>query len=332
MASAPATALQIEPSNASLEEAAEWYAVLRSGHASAQDQSRWQAWLATSAEHQIAWRYVEDISRRFTALQETPDPLQTSSNLFQATVRIRQRRRTLTRLAILAGGGIAAGLAWRREWLPGPVLAWSADYRTTIGEQREIVLSDGSHLWLNTASAFNADYSPALRRIALVAGEIFIATAQDAGRPFVVDTAQGRMRALGTRFNVRQGDGQTWLAVYDGAVEITPKAGKPVVVQAGRQARFTAESSGPQGPTDPAREAWTQGLLVAQDIALRDVVSELRRYRNGHIGLADDVADLKVYGNFPIRDTEQTLTMLATVLPIQIHHTLPWWINIEPRR
>ena len=80
-----------------------------------------------------------------------------------------------------------------------------------------------------------------------------------------------------------------------------------------------------------AREAWTQGTLVADNITLRDVVRELRRYRKGHLGIADEVADLTVYGNFPIQDTDRVLAMLASALPIRIEQPYVWWTSIEKR-
>ena len=60
----------------------------------------------------------------------------------------------------------------------------------------------------------------------------------------VVDTAEGRLRALGTRFTVRQEAGATLLAVYQGAVEIRTTGNAPaVVITAGHQARYTAPVS-----------------------------------------------------------------------------------------
>jgi len=321
-----------EPSHATLEQAAEWYALLCSRHITDQDKARWREWLQASPEHRTAWRYVEEISKGFAPLQETTDPKLTADKLLRANVQFRQRRRVLASVAGLVGSGVLGWAVWRYTPLPGSVLAWSADHRSGTGELRDIVLEDGTHIWLNTASAFNVRYTPSQRRIALVAGEIFIATAADPERPFLVDTSQGSLRALGTRFNVRQKDGHTQMAVYEGAVEIrTASTGATAVIQAGQQASFTREMVTRAVPADMAREAWTRGVLVARDVPLREVVQELRRYRRGHIGLADEIADLKVYGNFPAHDTDRALDMLTTALPVQIRRTLPWWVSIEPR-
>ena len=322
----------VEPSHAVLEQAAEWFARLRDGRAGGAERAAWQAWLHAAEEHRAAWRYVEDISRGFAPLQEAPGRRDAADALATAAGRLRARRRILTGVAALAGTGLAGWLGWRQALLPAGLLAWAADVRTGTGEQRDVTLADGSRLWLNTASAVNLRLGAQERRVRLVAGEVFVETAQGGGdaRPFLVETAHGRMRALGTRFNVRLDGGQTHLAVYEGAVEIrTGGSGTASVVAAGQQARFDAGRIAPAEAADAAREAWAQGTLVADDIPLREVVQELRRYRSGHIGVADSVADLRVYGNFPIHDTDRVLRMLAAALPVRIEQRFAWWVNIE---
>lgn len=320
----------VEPSQAVLMQAADWYAVLRSGDASAQDEQRWREWLAGAAERQLAWRYVEDISRSFAPLQQTPDPRTAAHHLYEANARFRRRRRTLAGIAGVAGTALLGGTAWRQGLLPDAMRVWVADHHAATGMQRHLVLADGSGVWLNSASAIDVRYGAGLRRVVLVAGEIFVDTAADAARDFVVDTAHGRLRALGTRFNVRQGRHETRLAVYQGAVEIRADEGSVRVVEAGQQVAFSCDAIGEPVAARVAGEAWTRGLLVAQDMSLRDMVAELRRHRTGYIGVADEVADLRVYGNFPLADTDRTLAMLATVLPVCIHRPLPWWVSIQP--
>lgn len=320
-----------EPSHQVMEQAAEWYALLRSGDATSGDRASWQVWLDSHGEHRQAWRYVEAVSQGFEPLRMTPDPRQTSDNLWAANVRVLQRRRLLAGMVALAGTGLLGLASWRYTPLPGMVGARLADHRTGTGEQSLLRLSDGTQVWLNTATALNEDYRSDLRRLELVTGEILVDTAADPSRPLVVDTPQGRLRALGTRFTVwRSEDHETLLAVYQGAVAVTTAEGATTVVPAGQQLSFTAAALGPVGPADPAREAWSQGMLVAHDLPLTELVRQLRRYRHGHVGLAPAVADLRVFGSFPLRDTDETLDMLAEVLPVRIRRTLPWWVSIEP--
>ncbi|VXC77250.1 FecR family protein [Pseudomonas sp. 8Z] len=318
------------PPHAALEQAAYWYATLRDGQASAQARASWQAWLHADHLHEQAWRYVEGISRDFEPLCGRADARLAADALDVASGRLHSRRRLLAAMGAIAGGSLCTWLSWREALLPSSLMAWGADYRTGTGEQRQVTLGDGSQAWLNTASAVDLAFSAHARRVTLLRGEVFIATAKGAS-PFYVETEHGRMQALGTRFNVRHDAQRTWLAVYQGAVEIRTTSGASVVVGAGQQADFDAEHIGAVQVADAAREAWIEGTLLADNITLREVVQELRRYRQGHLGVADEVADLRVYGNFPVRDSERVLRMLASALPISIEQPLPWWASIEAR-
>lgn len=316
------------------EDAAEWFALLRSGEATEADQARWAAWLAASGAHRTAWSYVERISRRVAPIQASSDPRAAVAVLQSAHGHLPRRRQVLLGLAAVGGTGLLSWATWRYTPLPTTAMGWMAGHRTGVGETTASVLADGTRAWLGSASAFNEDFSASLRRLHLVAGEVFIDTAADAARPFVVDTAQGRLRALGTRFNVRLGHGQTTVSVFEGAVEVRPTDGHDaavMVVRAGQQARFNRFSVEDLAGADPAREAWIQGLLIAQDMPLAQVVAELARYRHGHLGVAPDVAGLRVYGSFPLDDTDRALAMLARALPIQVRQPLPWWRSIEAR-
>lgn len=319
-----------EPSHQVLEQAALWYARLRDGRAGAAERAAWQAWLGAAPEHGTAWRYVEEISQGFDPVRSLPDARGTADQLGAVAGRLQARRRALASLGAVVGAGLLGWAGWRQAWWPDPVMAWGADQGTGVGEQRDLVLADGTRLWLNTATAVNLHFSAAERRIALVAGEVFIETAHDAQRPFLVDTPQGRMRALGTRLNVRMDGATVRLAVFEGAVEIRTAAGDARrIVAAGRQADFQADRIGSDSAADMAREAWTQGALVADNIPLGEVIRELRRYRRGHLGVADAVAGLTVYGSFPLHDTDRVLRMLASALPLRITQPLPWWTHID---
>ena len=326
----PAASAGPAPDFDSLQQAAEWYALLISTDAVAADRQRWHVWLDAHPSHRQAWTYVEQVSQRILApLRDTPDPRLTTDTLHAAAQRVMRRRRALARTATLAGVGLFGWLGWRQTPLGGLAAAWRADYRAATGEIRSATLSDGTRVWLNTASAFNQAYQPDLRRLQLVQGEILIETGPDHTRPFVVDTAQGRLRALGTRFTVRQEQGATLLAVYQGAVEIRPSAAaSSVIITAGQQTRYTATTVAPATAADPAREAWSRGDLVAADLSLQEVVDELGRYTLGHIGVAPEIAQRRVFGTFPLRDVDAALAMLAQAAQAQVRRPLPWWTTL----
>ena len=322
----------VEPTHQALEQAAEWFALLRSGEATPDERRRWQSWLERAQENRTAWGYVERISSQFQPVQSSPGRDAAAKGYCMANSRMARRRQMLFGLAALAGTGLSGLAAWRLTPLPGVVLAWAADHRSATGEVRQIELADGSVVWLGTGSAFDEDYSGGLRRLRLLAGEILIQTSADPARPFVVDTPQGRVRALGTRFTVRLDGDETLVAVYKGAVEaLTAVTGSTRVIQTGEQTRFTDEALAATQSADPAREAWSRGILVTNNTPLADVASELQRYRGGVLRLAPEIANLPVIGSYPATDPDRALAMLEGVLPIRIQRTLPWWVSIQPR-
>ncbi|CAB3686227.1 Protein FecR [Achromobacter animicus] len=321
-----------EPTHQALEQAAEWFALLRSGEATPDERRRWQSWLERAQENRTAWGYVERISSQFQPVQSSPGRDAVAKGYCMANSRMARRRQMLFGLAALAGTGLSGLAAWRLTPLPGVVLAWAADHRSATGEVRQIELADGSVVWLGTGSAFDEDYSGGLRRLRLLAGEILIQTAADPARPFVVDTPQGRVRALGTRFTVRLDGDETLVAVYKGAVEArTAVTGSTRVIQTGEQMRFTDAMLAVTQSADPAREAWSRGILVTNNTPLADVASELQRYRGGVLRVAPEIANLPVIGSYPATDPDRALAMLEGVLPIRIQRTLPWWVSIQPR-
>lgn len=331
----PATATSAQagpaaPSHRVLAQAAEWYALLQSGDATESDQVRWRAWLDSQPAHGQAWQQVEEISKAFCGLQATPDPRGAAQGLWEANAQARQRRRALSGLVAVAASCALGWAAWQDGRPRRLLLANWADHHTRTGETREILLSDGTRVWLNTGSAFNQVYDARQRLLQLVAGEMLIETAPDARRPFVAETPHGSMQALGTRYTVWLDGDETLLAVYEGAVRVRNRAGDSVQIEAGRQLRYGAHRLGEIMPADTAREAWRRQVLIAQDISLAEVVAQLGRYRRGYLGVAPEVADLRVFGSFPLQDTDEVLDMLAKALPLRIQRTLPWWVTIEP--
>ncbi|MGE8047535.1 FecR family protein [Pseudomonas monteilii] len=317
------------PDHATLQAAANWYAQLLAAPQDQQLQRRWQQWLGAASANQVAWAHVERISQRFTPLK-----LQADASL-QALGSVRRtdlgRRGAVGLLGLLCGGGLLALAGWRVPAARQQLLVLSADQSTATGEIRSLRLPDGGLLWLNGSTALNIDYRPSLRRLELLAGEVLIETAHDS-RPFVIDTRQGRLQALGTRFSVWQRDQSARLSVFDGAVRLHPAEGTDsLVVAAGWQSDFDRHGAQAPRAVDESRQAWREGRLLASDISLGEFVEQLRAYVPGHLGIDPQVRALRVMGSFPADDPERTLAMLESALPIRVRKTLPWWYSIEPR-
>lgn len=316
------------PDHGILQEAAHWYARLAAAPDDAELRERWSDWHAQSEGHRTAWSYVERISQRFQPLQADADgALQTLRSARRTRT---SRRQLLSGLALLGGSLLLGWGSWRHPRLRQSLLAWGADYRSGIGQVREERLADGTRFWLNGDSALDVDYRADRRQLRLIEGEVLIETGHDS-RPFVVTTAQGSLRPLGTRFSVTQRETDTRLTVFEGAVEIRTADGASSVLAAGQQTTFDAGRIQPPQAADPLRQAWRNGILAANDMPLAAFLDELRPYRHGYLGVDPQVANLRVMGSFPLHDSDRALQMLQSALPVRIRQPLPWWTSVEPR-
>jgi len=312
-----------------VDEAADWLARREDAPLGDAEQRELEAWRARSAAHERAWRAALELE---ALLGSVPKDVAA-----QVLGRPRVDRRTV--LKSLAGLLVAGPAVWT-TYRHVPWAEWRADYRTGTGEQRRVALPDGSRLLLNTASAVDVEFSAAQRRLVLQAGEILVETAADRAersRPLLVETTHGRIRALGTRFAVREGEvagtSRTWVGVVEHAVALRPaRAGEGErVLAAGRQATFTRHAVEPPTPLAPGDTAWTRGQIIAERWPLGELAGELARYRPGVLRCDPAVADLRISGVFQVDDTDRVLSIIEETLPVRVASVSRYWVSIGPR-
>jgi len=307
-----------------IKEAADWALSFRYDQPGEVERQAFERWRASSPAHGAAWARVQSVFQTFEQV-----PAEIGKGALQALNRQQGRRRSMQLLAAMLVAAPAGWLAWRQ------VPAWSADIATATGEQKTMALPDGSRLVLNTASAVDVAFTASERRLRLRAGEILIETQPDptrTDRPFLVDTPCGVVQALGTRFSVRKLDGETCrVAVFEHAVALRPLIGASRILQAGEQADFGPLQIEESRPVDAAQALWENGMLLARDMRLGDVVAELARHRRGVLRCDPVVAELRVTGAISLKDTDAALRLLASNLPLQIELRTPYWVTVVPR-
>lgn len=307
--------------------ALEWQVTLWSGEVTPQEQDAFERWRAARPEHERAWQQVQQMGQR---LHAAPGAV-ASSVLRQGAPadRTPARRKVLGGLGLLAASGGLASLSMDTP----PWRTALADLRTGFGERTHLSLPDGTRVALNSGTAADVHFDHRERRLRLHAGELLVTTAHDTQRPFVVETREGRVHALGTRFSVRRTAEAAIAQVFEGAVEVTPD-GLPASVlrlAAGQQVRFTARHVDAPHAADPLSTAWERGLLVVQRWRLADLIAELSRHRGGVLRCDPAVADLVVSGVYPLDDTDVVLASLARVLPIRVRQVSRYWVTVGAR-
>ncbi|MGK5033664.1 FecR domain-containing protein [Janthinobacterium sp. LB3P118] len=299
-------------------QAVEWYLLEQSGQATADDLAASAHWRALDPEHTRAWHRVQQVSQTAGLLPPS----------LAVPVLHRPQRRVAMQVLLALMAAPAAWLLVRHEML--------ADYRSGVGERREVSLPDGGTLVLNTDSAVDLAYGADERLLTLRRGEVLIQTRPDhaASRPFIVATCHGRIRALGTRFTVRVDDDSSRVTVLEHAVEITPRAPSATVrtVAKDQQSRFDASHAGLPMPAPLQADAWAHGMLAAQDMRLDAFAAELSRYRAGLLRVEPQVAGLRLSGAFQLDDTDAVLESLARMLPVDVQYRTQYWVTIAARK
>jgi transmembrane sensor len=306
-----------------LDAAIAWQLSLDSGNPV--EREEFAKWHAAHEEHARAWHQLGMLDQRFSVAS---GPARTA--LLQSRESIRRRVRKL-------GSGVASlvaviGLALFAGDRYLPIDYWLADQRTATGEQRTLRLTDGTLINLNTHSAIDVRFDEKQRLIVLQEGEILVETGHGDARPFIVETREGSLRALGTRFLVRREDDGTRLSVLQSAVAAHPQSSsEEQILHEGQQVLMRGNGLGPITALNLGADAWTRGMLVVDNARLEDLVRELARYRRGHLGLDPEIADLRITGSFPLHDTDKALNALLPTLPVQIEQHTPWWVTVTPK-
>lgn len=297
------------------EQAVHWLLETQQGALTPRQQQAWQQWLDAHSEHRRAWEHIQRVNQRLRGV---------SSPVAHAALngpKSASRRQALKLLLILGAGSAATwGL---REHNPLPSLL--ADYRSPIGQRRQVSLGGADSLQLNTASSVDVD-SPR-RLIRLLEGEMLLSTAN----PFEIRTAQGLLKTQGARVNVRQFGDRTQVALFAGQVELTVSGRAPMLLPVARQLSITATSVGEARPLDANSGAWVDGMLVAAHMRLGDFLDELGRYRRGQLSCDSHVADLLLSGTYPLDDSERILDLLEISLPVKVRRFTRYWVSVEAR-
>ncbi len=318
-------------SSQALDEATQWFVELREDSISRSVREGFDGWLRISPENvraylQIASHWEEGGGRALSieTLEELIAMARGDGNVASlpgaaGLARVRTRRGNepgaAFRFAALAAAVmlmvVAGALMWDR---------WFRHlYSTDVGEQRSLILADGSSVELNARSSIRIHYSGSERRIDLLAGQALFQVAYDAARPFIVLSGETQVRALGTQFDVYRRRSGTTITVLEGRVAVSRNAASAAsahfaapTLAAGEQLTATRDSVGkPRAANLTAAVAWTQHRLIFSGASLAEVVEEFNRYNSVPLVIAEPaLGETLVSGSFSSSDPASLLRFL----------------------
>jgi len=217
-------------------------------------------------------------------------------------------------------GVLAVALVVGQQW-------WKQGaFATDVGEQRAVMLDDGSRMLLNTDTRVRVSFDDRQRTVNVRSGEAIFEVAKDPQRPFVVRVSGSEVVAVGTAFAVRYGapsasrPSELTVTLIEGQVSVRPAPDvgadavapeKAISMKAGERLRLD-HVAGSAGTAPPALDrpnveqvtAWKRSEAVFDGTALQDAVAEMNRYSRTPIVLVDGLGDstLRVSGLFRTGD------------------------------
>jgi transmembrane sensor len=353
------------------EQASHWWVVLHSEGASSADHREFGEWVARSPERVEAYlrtarlmRALKSRSVRWpgTPAEELIREAKTSPpnalRFSRVPVQDEGSRKYLPLRKHWAWAGVSTlAVAVVCAWLTLPHLQ---RYGTRLGEQRSILLDDGSRVTLNTASKIEVDLRRDRRVVRMIAGEALFEVAHDVTRPFDVEVRRTVVRAVGTQFDVDVRATRTTVTVLEGRVAVVERSdasggsfdtrgvasapdrhaperrsivthgpnagetGSALILTAAE--RLVITSSGPGTPEHvgnlEAATSWTQRQLIFQRTPVSEVAEEFNRYNHGRILIdSEPLQRQEVTGVFQSNDPGSFMEFLSGIPGVEIRIT-----------
>ena len=194
-------------------------------------------------------------------------------------------------------------------------------FETARGEQRVIVLADGSRMSLDAMTRVKVVYSHDERRVTLSAGRANFEVARDLARPMNVRAGPRTVTALGTVFTVERELHEVVVTLVEGRVAVTSgNEARPLIEMQPRQ-QLRIKDSGAvvmRDGLDPVLAlAWREGKLIFDNEPLTDVVATMNNYVVTPIVAEGPARELRVSGVFRAGDTPAFIeAMEESSLPV----------------
>ncbi|MCG2615165.1 FecR domain-containing protein [Terrimonas sp. NA20] len=171
--------------------------------------------------------------------------------------------------------------------------------QTPVGGQYQVVLADGTKVWLNSKSSL---HFPAVfqgsERVVTLEGEGYFEVAKNAAKPFAVKVNDAEVKVLGTHFNIMAYPDESGMktTLLEGAVTISKgMVTKPL--QPGQQAFINGSDKIEVGKADvEAATAWKNGYFKFDNADLRTVMRQLSRWYDMEVSYEGSVPKDKLSG------------------------------------
>ncbi|NLR58266.1 DUF4974 domain-containing protein [Chitinophaga polysaccharea] len=191
---------------------------------------------------------------------------------------------------------------------------------TPKGGKYEVVLSDGTHVFLNAASTvkFPVPFNENGREVVLT-GEAYFEVSHTPGEkaawPFVVKIRRagedgGEVKVLGTHFNIMAYDDEKFVktTLVEGSVNMHKDA-NTVILKPGQQSVWFPQTNTLQvRPADLEAEiAWKNGRFLFRSTDIKTIMRQLSRWYDVTVDYDGDMTDIRFAGNIERKENIKEL-------------------------
>ncbi|MGO4290626.1 FecR family protein [Chitinophaga sp. RAB17] len=185
---------------------------------------------------------------------------------------------------------------------------------TPRGGQYQVVLPDGSQVWLNAASSlrFPVAFTGNDRTVTLT-GEAYFEVAKNADKPFIVRTRGMQVNVLGTHFNVMAypDEGRVKTTLVEGAVSVS-QGNATSLIQPGQQASINDAGTTfmISKPDIEDVMAWKEGEFRFRKTDISMIMRQIARWYDVDIEYKGDLSGIKLYGSMTRKENAAQLLEL----------------------
>jgi ferric-dicitrate binding protein FerR (iron transport regulator) len=296
-----------------------------------QDGERLKEWRRTSSENEQTYSEIRklwdglasaesgemfDWQRAYRLFQERTHTEPATRAVLKRSHLLRRYAYRAAAVALLLGTGYLSYRYFTGSYRSDRV-ALSSEVTVPYGSTSQVSLQDGTLAWLNAGTVLR--YGPGFgrnNRDIYLSGEACFEVAKNRRSPFIVDVEGIKVKALGTRFNVRayrDDDGVT-VALTEGEVEIITQSGTTGLTP-GRIARYDAATGTTSVSTGAVENslAWMSNQFIFSGETFEQIVQELERRYGVAVNMNDEqLRKRRFAGNFTNNETlEQILAVMS---------------------
>lgn len=157
------------------------------------------------------------------------------------------------------------------------------------GQKSEIVLPDGTHIWLNSGTNMRYPLTfGAENREIFLDGEAYFEVTKNKHKPFIVNTSNLSVTVLGTKFNVKAyaDESEIETALLSGHINLivntNAEHGKIIEMNPGELISYSKENNsvGKSGFRKDEVVGWKNNRLVFHDDTFNNLVRKIERWYN----------------------------------------------------